>query len=307
MTKLKKGSKGDLVAAVQYILGASTKEADGKYGAKTLKAVLAYKKAHGLPEHGTVGQGMWNAILKEAPTLRIGDTGKYVRALEVLLNLTLDGVYAQAEAAHVTTYQAVQGLSVDGVVGPQTWRALLGLNEGTADTTTPPAATNSRPKDFKQYASAWANKIYSITGNTSQTMKSSGCGPTAAADVVAPLCDPSVTPWTLAQLFMKNGFRTKNSGTAWAAFKWVFQHYTEFSKFVQTSSHATAIAALNQGALGIASMGPGLWTKAGHFLCLWKCDGKKMYACDPASATRKNQNLDAFKNQVRQYFIFYPA
>ena len=305
MTTLKKGSKGSLVAAVQCILGATGKQITGKYNVKTLKAVKSYKKAHGLTSTtGTVGTGMWNALLNEAPTLRIGDKGRYVRALECMLNLTKDSTYKQAEEARVTTYQAAQGLAVDGVVGRDTWSALFGLTEGATAPT--PAKTNKRPKDYKQSDKRWGSKPYTATGNKGQTMRSSGCGPTAMANIVATFGDSGVTPWTLAQLAIKWGCRTANSGTAWSFFKRVFQHYTCFSKFVQTASHATAIAALNQGALIVASMGPGYWTKGGHFITLWKCDGSYMYACDPASSSRKKQALAAFKKQKKQYFIFWP-
>lgn len=306
MTTLKKGSKGDLVRAVQYILGASDSQATGKYNALTLKAVKRYKKRHKLPQTGTIGSGMWAALLDEAPTLRVGDTGKHVKALEVLLGLTPDGGYQEAERARVTTYQAAQGLTVDGVVGRDTWRALLGLG-GSASTTDPaPATPGKRPKDYKQYDKRWGSKPYTATGNKGQTMKSSGCGPTAMANIVATFGDPNITPYDLAKLALGWGCRTTNSGTAWSFFGKVAKHYDCISKFVQTGSHATAIAALAQGALVVASMGPGYWTKGGHFITLWKCDGARMYACDPASGSRKSQALSAFKGQVKQYFIFWP-
>ena len=68
---------------------------------------------------------------------------------------------------------------------------------------------------------------------------------------------------------------------------------------------ATARAALKNGALVVASMGPGYWTKNGHFICLWKTDETYMYANDPASGSRKRQKLAAFEQQRKQFFIFY--
>ena len=52
-------------------------------------------------------------------------------------------------------------------------------------------------------------------------------------------------------------------------------------------------------------MGPGYWTSAGHFICLWKTDDTYMYACDPASKTRTKQKLGPFEEQRKQFFIFY--
>lgn len=53
-------------------------------------------------------------------------------------------------------------------------------------------------------------------------------------------------------------------------------------------------------------MGPGFWTKGGHFICLWRTDDTYMYANDPASNVRKKQKLAAFESQRKQFFIFYP-
>ena len=52
-------------------------------------------------------------------------------------------------------------------------------------------------------------------------------------------------------------------------------------------------------------MGPGYWTKGGHFICLWRSDDTYMYANDPASSVRKKQKLSAFESQRKQFFIFY--
>ena len=136
-------------------------------------------------------------------------------------------------------------------------------------------------------------------------MANSGCGPTSAADVVATLKDKSVTPWTLAQLYMQWGYRTKSSGTAWGAFKKTANHY-HFSKFVQSSSIDALKACLDAGGYVVCSMGPGYWTKGGHYICAWKYDKTYIYCNDPASKTRKKQKLTDFTKQRKQFFCFYP-
>jgi Putative peptidoglycan-binding domain-containing protein len=315
--KLVRGSQGAIVLAVQCFLDANAKQATGKYNAATEAAVKAYQKRKGIAQTGTVGSATWPVILKELPTLKVGDKGKYVRTLEALMGIKIDGKYTALESEQVRLFKAVRGLPDNGTVGTPAWKALFEVNDDTVEIPEPstpkpspePApstpGTNKRPKDFKQgRPSPWAKKIYSSTGNKSQTMASSGCGPTAAADVLYTLKDKSVTPWVLAQLCMKWGFRTANSGTAWGAFKKLAAHYG-CSKFAQTASHATAIAALGNGALNVASMKKGFWTKGGHFICLWKCDGATMFACDPASTTRKKQILSQFKKENKQYFIFF--
>ena len=59
-------------------------------------------------------------------TLRKGDKGQQVRALQKLLGgIAVDGVFGAATKAAVEAYQRQYQLSVDGVVGAKTWDALL--------------------------------------------------------------------------------------------------------------------------------------------------------------------------------------
>lgn len=165
-------------------------------------------------------------------------------------------------------------------------------------------------KNYKQFSSKWAKKVYSSRGDKSQTMKKAGCGPTAAAIVIAEFCDASVTPWDVAQWFMAKGFRRDGSGTLWGAFKWVATKFKGkgIRKFATGGKGAIAatIKALDAGALVIANMGPGYWTKGGHYIVLWKCDGQYMYACDPGSSTRSKQSLANFKKEVKRFAAFWP-
>ena len=301
MQTLKKGSKGEEVRALEFMLNMG--KADDRFNSATRVRVKKYQEANGLPVDGIVGAKTWGALARDAPTCRKGDEGPYVKALQALMYAPITGVVDDATVAKVKTYQATVFLSADGIAGPQTWSALLGV---TAPAIPATPTSGKRPKDFKQYDSRWKKKMYSNHGDKGQTMSNSGCGPTACADIVATLSNPAVTPYTLAKLYMTNGYRTNNSGTAWGAFKFTFNKYPGFRRFVQTSSHTTAAAALNEGALVVASMGPGYWTKGGHFICLWRCDDTYMYACDPASATRKKQKIAAFRKQNKQYFIFWP-
>lgn len=68
----------------------------------------------------------------DLPMLRRGDSSETVRALQALLkgygdSLDVDGIFGPATEAAVRRYQSKQGLGVDGIVGPESWSALLGL------------------------------------------------------------------------------------------------------------------------------------------------------------------------------------
>lgn len=69
-------------------------------------------------------------------TLRRGSKGAEVRAMQEMLNalaygLDTDGIFGKATEAAVRDFQKINGLSVDGIVGAQTWAALEGAKEST--------------------------------------------------------------------------------------------------------------------------------------------------------------------------------
>jgi len=88
-------------------------------------------------------QASTEAILDEydvtAPTLGYGDTGEAVADVQNFLQNQgynpgeVDGVYGSRTGTAVREFQEDQGLFADGIVGRQTWDAMLGFesaNEG---------------------------------------------------------------------------------------------------------------------------------------------------------------------------------
>ena len=60
------------------------------------------------------------------PLLQLGDTGPDVRRVQTLLRMTSsDAVFGARTHATLKAFQQRSGLTVDGIVGPGTWRALL--------------------------------------------------------------------------------------------------------------------------------------------------------------------------------------
>lgn len=300
---IKQGSSGDLVKVAQYLIGYAVRDnADGIFDARFVSAVRAWQTTQNLTPDGVIGKNTWTKIAEKAPVCSTAKnkTSAATCAVQILIDgLTVDGVYGNKTKNAVAAYQAAQGLTADGICGQNTWAALI-----TGAVASAPSGSFNQPKDFKQYDSRWGNKVFTSTGNNNQTMRNSGCGPTAAANVVATVKDSSVTPWTLAQIAMQKGYRTANSGTAWGFFQYIAGVYG-FSKFVQTSNMTTMKACLDAGGYVVASMGPGYWTSGGHYITLWKYDDTYIYANDPASGSRKRQKEADFKSQRKQFFCFY--
>ena len=61
MPLIKRGSKGKAVKILQIILGGL--DVDGSFGWKTLNAVIAFQKKHGLDPDGEVGPLTWKQLL----------------------------------------------------------------------------------------------------------------------------------------------------------------------------------------------------------------------------------------------------
>ncbi len=73
-----------------------------------------------------------SSVVSTNPTLRLGSTGSAVKTLQTRLNawnvqphVALDGDFGIAAKIAVEEFQAVEGLTVDGIVGPATWADLL--------------------------------------------------------------------------------------------------------------------------------------------------------------------------------------
>ena len=132
---------------------------------------------------------------------------------------------------------------------------------------------------YNQADSRWANVLYTSTGNRTQTMASSACGPTAAAIVVSS-SKGAILPTTMAKLFVDNGYRTANNGTAWAAFPFVADYFG-FEEYYTTTSFSTMTNYLKKGYFVIASCNSGLWTTGGHYIVLVADNGGTITVYDP--------------------------
>lgn len=128
------------VKTIQYLLTAKgyPTTADGKFGPATEANVITFQKANGLVADGQVGAGTWPKLANYS--LRQGSTGNAVKGLQEQLrrngySVAVDGSFGSGTLSAVRSFQTKSGLSVDGVVGPDTWRALIAGVSSTGGTT----------------------------------------------------------------------------------------------------------------------------------------------------------------------------
>ena len=131
---------------------------------------------------------------------------------------------------------------------------------------------------YSQLDNRWRYNMYSSVGDSSQTIGTSGCGPTSSAMIVSSI-KGNITPDTMANLYTQYGYRSANQGTYWSAFKWtadVFDiGYSECYKLDD------AVAKLKDNNYIIASCNQGLFTYGGHFIVLIGVEGDYIKVYDP--------------------------
>lgn len=167
-------------------------------------------------------------------------------------------------------------------------------------------AAVEQPISFLQDDSKWGSESYSIVGSRSQTIATSGCGPTSMAMVLNYYIDNSITPLQTSIFALANNHRTRYDGTSWGYFEDMANEYD--LEFLQTASSVEALEWMNkkEDPLVICSMGRGLWTNDGHYILLWDVDNNIAHINDPASTDKKRieNSYNYMASQCKQYFCF---
>lgn len=120
---------------------------DGIFGPKTEAAVIAFQQGAGLVADGIVGPLTWQALPDGGPmpTLQEGSSGPVVSRLQTILDNgapgqwgtgpgPIDGVFGALTRASVEAFQSWGGVTVDGIVGDQTWSVSLHAASATLET-----------------------------------------------------------------------------------------------------------------------------------------------------------------------------
>jgi len=131
----RKGDQGHPILTLQELLRAhgNAIAVDGVFGPLTEAAVRAVQTAAGVTVDGVVGPQTWPKVVV---TVRRGSTGDAVRGVQVEFQfrnlsgdpaqgLQIDGIFGAKTEAAVRGFQDALDVTVDGVVGPITWRALV--------------------------------------------------------------------------------------------------------------------------------------------------------------------------------------
>jgi peptidoglycan hydrolase-like protein with peptidoglycan-binding domain len=137
---VRRGDQEHPVRTLQHLLraGKHTVVVDGIFGPSTEAAVRAFQQEKGLAVDGIVGPNTWSALIV---TVKQGSQGDAVRGVQEEFQfrnlsgdpskgLAVDGIFGPKTDAAVRGFQQalhtdVPSVTVDGIVGPVTWQALV--------------------------------------------------------------------------------------------------------------------------------------------------------------------------------------
>lgn len=171
---------------------------------------------------------------------------------------------------------------------------------------------------YKQYDPRWGKKYYRATPSGTSTMSSSGCGPSACANVYQ-FVDSKVTPWVSAQWMMKYGYATNGNGTIHAGIKnyfiamglscnWLTERAgNQFGKAAEEYAKQFR-EALSKGNWGVLLMGKSAWTSAGHYIAVvdYRVSNgvEQFYVIDSGGKQRNGWwAWSAFAGYVKHFYV----
>lgn len=142
---------------------------------------------------------------------------------------------------------------------------------------------------YLQYSGSWADVPY---GNG--TIRAKGCAPTCLAMVLSYMKQQTILPSDIVA-WTGNRYYVNGAGSSWDIFPAVASNWGVSCRSLG-HSQSNMMAALSAGKPVIASMGPGEFTKGGHFIVLTglTADGK-ITVNDPNDSAKKNHKGRSFE------------
>lgn len=131
---------------------------------------------------------------------------------------------------------------------------------------------------YSQIDSRWASHPYTSINNSSQTIGTSGCGPTCASMIVT-ATRGTITPPKMGDLFVAHGYRSANNGTYLSAFRFVADTFN--IEYNETYKLDNAIDFLSNNYYVVASCGNGLFTTGGHLILIVGVENDTLKIYDP--------------------------
>lgn len=141
---------------------------------------------------------------------------------------------------------------------------------------------------FNQGSETWAEQPYGT-----DSIGRYGCGPAAMAMVVSSMTDTVVDPAEMAQLAASEGYWAKGGGSYLSIVEGLSAQSGLSAASLQKRTPDTLMDILLSGDLMVALMGPGHFTKGGHFIVLRGVTlSGKILVADPNSPERSLMEWD---------------
>lgn len=155
---------------------------------------------------------------------------------------------------------------------------------------------------FLQWDSRWGYQSY----GTKNCIGMAGCGPTCMSMVLYYLTgDESLTPDTVAEYSMQNGYYVEGSGTLWVLFEDMPKLY-DIQVTNLSLSENNMKAVLNDGGIIACVMGRGDFTLSGHFIVIYGYDSEGFMVNDPNCIARSDRRwtYSELEKQIRNIWAY---
>ena len=161
-----------------------------------------------------------------------------------------------------------------------------------------------KPSFYKQTDSRWAKKGWHTTDGGYSSIGPAGCGSTSVANIINPLVR-AITPVEVFKYACQKGYQTGNSGLYRYAIPLMLKHFgADPVEIIPRSleGRKKLKAYLRKNYWAVAIMGPGIWTRGGHYIVAYYVDSNdNVYISDPASSAeyRHKNRFSVFWDQQK--------